>query len=211
MVATGMSATLDGALDDYIQHLRVERGLSRHTVDAYARDLVRFRDWLNDAGETLDVVDETRVAGYLVTLSQAGLSARSQARALSAIRGLFRFLVQDSRQARDPTELLEGPKLMRKLPDVLNRDVYDGLSEEEQGWVDAAADDALSRAGGSFYDRAAARGLQIAEEAGVEIIELSDEERARWDAAYAEVLSEVRTQEYGAMSFGEIMDLMAGE
>lgn len=118
----GMSTTLDGALDDYIQHLRVERGLSKHTVDAYARDLARFRDWVYAEAKSIDAVDEASVAGYLVMLSKEGLSARSQARALSAIRGFFRFLVQDRRHKGDPTELLEGPKLMRKLPDVLNRD-----------------------------------------------------------------------------------------
>lgn len=128
-----MSTTLDGALDDYIQHLRVERGLSKHTVDAYARDLTRFRDWVQREKTSLDDVDESRVAGYLVTLSKRGLSARSQARALSAIRGFFRFLVQDSRQAIDPTELLEGPKLLRKLPDVLNRDEVLRLLEAPSG------------------------------------------------------------------------------
>ncbi|HET6418286.1 MAG TPA: site-specific tyrosine recombinase XerD [Polyangiales bacterium] len=117
-----MSAAFDGALDDYIQHLRVERGLSEHTVDGYARDLIRFGKWLVDERAALDEVDEARVAGYLVTLSQAGLSARTQARALSSIRGFFRFLVQERRQQLDPTELLEGPRLLRKLPDVLNRD-----------------------------------------------------------------------------------------
>jgi len=117
-----MSAAFDGALDDYIQHLRVERGLSEHTVDGYARDLVRFGNWLADHGALLDEVDEARVAGHLVTLSLAGLSARTQARALSSIRGFFRFLVQERRRQRDPSELLEGPRLLRKLPGVLNRD-----------------------------------------------------------------------------------------
>lgn len=117
-----MSAAFDGALDDYIQHLRVERGLSGHTVDGYARDLVRFGNWLADQGALLDEVDEARVAGHLVTLSLAGLSARTQARALSSIRGFFRFLVQERRRQRDPSELLEGPRLLKKLPGVLNRD-----------------------------------------------------------------------------------------
>jgi integrase/recombinase XerD len=117
-----MSAAFDGALDDYIQHLRVERGLSEHTVQGYARDLVRFGNWLVDERAPLDEIDEARVAGHLVTLSQAGLSARTQARALSSIRGFFRFLVQERRHQLDPTELLEGPRLLRKLPDVLNRD-----------------------------------------------------------------------------------------
>jgi len=128
-----MSAAFDGALDDYIQHLRVERGLSRNTVDGYARDLVRFGAWLAGEQTSLDEVEEARVAGYLVTLSQAGLSARTQARALSSIRGLLRFLVQEGRQRRDPTELLEGPRLLRKLPDVLNRDEVLRLLEAPTG------------------------------------------------------------------------------
>ena len=122
VVASSMSAAFDGALDDYIQHLRVERGLSKHTVDGYARDLVRFGARLSDEQASLAEVDEARVASYLVTLSQEGLSARTQARALSAIRGFFRFLVQERRAERDPTELLEGPRLLQKLPDILNRD-----------------------------------------------------------------------------------------
>jgi len=122
VVASSMSATFDGALDDYIQHLRVERGLSKHTVEAYASDLVRFGTWLDGERARLEQVDETLVAGYLVTLSQRGSSARTQARALSSIRGFFRFLVEDKRHKRDPTELLEGPRLLRKLPNVLTRE-----------------------------------------------------------------------------------------
>lgn len=117
-----MSVAFDGALDDYIQHLRVERGLSKHTVDAYAHDLARFGAFLADDGLSLAQADETRVAAHLVALSQSGLSARTQARALSSIRGFFRFLVQEGRHPVDPTELLEGPRLLRKLPDILNRE-----------------------------------------------------------------------------------------
>ena len=123
VVASRMLGAFDAALDEYIQHLRVERGLSRHTVEGYASDLSQA--W-SMAGRSehivLDGVDESVVAGFLITLSQRGLSARTQARALSSIRGFFRFLVEERRQHRDPTELLEGPKLLSKLPDVLNRD-----------------------------------------------------------------------------------------
>ncbi|RMA41223.1 TRAP transporter substrate-binding protein [Rhodophyticola porphyridii] len=91
---------------------------------------------------------------------------------------------------------------------LMNREVYDGLSDEQRGWIDAAADDALSIAGGEFYDRAAARGLQMAAEAGVEMIEIPEEERARWNAAIADTLSEVRAQNAGPMTVGEVMDLM---
>lgn len=128
-----MSATFDGALDDYIQHLRVERGLSKHTVDAYAADLVRFGTWLDEERGRLEHVDEALVAGYLVALSQGGSSARTQARALSSLRGFFRFLVQDKRHKRDPTELLEGPRLLRNLPHVLTRDEVLRLLDAPRG------------------------------------------------------------------------------
>lgn len=117
-----MSDAFDGALDDYIQHLRVERGLSRHTIDAYASDLAKLGKWLQHEGRVVDDVDETTVAGFLVALSQNGLSARSQARSLSSIRGFFKFLVDEGHRTSDPTALLEGPQLLAKLPDVLNRD-----------------------------------------------------------------------------------------
>jgi integrase/recombinase XerD len=128
-----MSTAFDGALDDYVQHLRVERGLSTHTVDAYARDLVGFGAWLVDEGVALDEVEEARIAGYLVSLSRNGLSARSQARALSAIRGLFRFLVREGKLRHDPAELLEGPRLLRKLPGVLSREEVVGLLDAPSG------------------------------------------------------------------------------
>jgi len=117
-----MAADFDGALDEYIQHLRVERGLSKHTIDGYASDLSKFATWLEKNRVVLDEVDESRVAGFLISLSQQGRSARTQARALSSIRGFFCFLVEEHRRERDPTELLEGPKLIGRLPDVLNRD-----------------------------------------------------------------------------------------
>lgn len=128
-----MYTAFDGAVDAYIQHLRVERGLSTHTVDAYAHDLGSFGAWVSNQAASLDEVDETRVAGYLVTLSQGGRSARTQARALSAIRGFFRFLVEEGEHQRDPTELLEGPRLLRKLPEVLNREEVLRLLEAPVG------------------------------------------------------------------------------
>ena len=120
MVPIGMSRQLDRAVDDYLDHLRVERGLAKRTVEAYARDLAVFAIFVQDEGLTLQRVDEGAVAGFLVTLSQQGLSARTQARMLSATRGFFRFLVQEGAVPRDPTELIDSPKLLRKLPHVLS-------------------------------------------------------------------------------------------
>lgn len=203
VVASSMSTAFDGALDAYVQHLRVERGLSRHTVDAYARDLAGFGTWLVDEGIALDEVEEAQIAGYLVTLSRHGLSARTQARALSAIRGLFRFLIQEGSLRHDPAELLEGPRLLRKLPGILSR-------EEVLGLLDAPCGKKPNR----IRDRAMlhtmyAAGLRVSELVELELGDINLEEGfvsaigkgnkrrivpigAHARAAIAEYLAEVR-------------------
>ena len=106
-------------LDGYLDHLRVEKGLAARSVEAYAGDLVRFAVHVRQSGKTLGAVDNGDVAGWLVSLSQAGISARAQARKLSALRGFFKFLLQERMVTADPTALIQGPKLPRKLPHVL--------------------------------------------------------------------------------------------
>jgi len=95
---------------------------------------------------------------------------------------------------------------------LMNNDVYNGLSEEERGWIDAASGEALSRAGGEAYAAAGASGLAFALENGVELIELSAEAQAEMNAAIAEPFEAFRAAELsGGMTGGEIYDLMAGE
>ena len=66
---------------------------------------------------------------------------------------------------------------------LMNLEVYNGLSEQERAWVDEASGEWLSKSGGAGYEAATTRGMQIARDAGLEIIDLSDEERAKFDAA----------------------------
>lgn len=94
---------------------------------------------------------------------------------------------------------------------LMNQEVYDGLSDEERAWVDEAANDELSLSGGRAFDAAAARGIEIAREAGVEIIDLTDEERARWQDAYATALEEARAEVVGGTTVGAVMDRMMGQ
>jgi integrase/recombinase XerD len=112
----------DLLLDAYLTHLKVERGLSAATVQAYAADLARFASHL--ASEGLDVLqaDGGAISGFLYALSKRGLSARSQARYLSSLRGFYKWMLAEKHTARDPTELVDGPRLARKLPVVLTRD-----------------------------------------------------------------------------------------
>ena len=114
-------AERDLLVDAYLQHLKVERGLARASVEAYAHDLATLSRFLDEERLELPEVDAAALSAWLLHLSRAGLSARSQARMLSAVRGLFEWLVSEKEIARDPTELIDAPKLLRKLPSVLDR------------------------------------------------------------------------------------------
>jgi integrase/recombinase XerD len=107
-------------LDGYLDHLRVERGLAARSVEAYAGDLIRFAVFVRQAEKAFAAVDAGDVAAWLVSLSRAGISARAQARKLSALRGFYKFLLAERHVATDPTALVTGPKLPRKLPHVLS-------------------------------------------------------------------------------------------
>lgn len=111
----------DVLLDGYLAHLRVERGLAQRSVEAYASDLIRFAVFVRqDLTKTFAVIDSGDVAAWLVSLSRAGISARAQARKLSALRGFYKFLVAERHVSADPTALVTGPRLPRKLPHVLS-------------------------------------------------------------------------------------------
>src|SRR5688500_11792299 len=109
--------SLDEGVDAFLDRTKVERGLARHTVEAYARDLARLVRFLTERGrETADEVTAADLTDHLLALATAHLSPRSRARALVAIRGMFRFLVAERWLDADPTALIEAPKLVRRHP-----------------------------------------------------------------------------------------------
>ncbi|MEM6956685.1 MAG: site-specific tyrosine recombinase XerD [Myxococcota bacterium] len=109
-------------VDSYLAQLKVERGLSVHTVEGYAAHLLEWLQHLNEESATVLEADLPLTAAFMLRLARRGLSARSQARALSALRGFHRFLVEEKLRADDPTELLDRPRLARRLPEVLSAD-----------------------------------------------------------------------------------------
>ncbi len=114
-------------VDDYLDHLKVERGLSRNTLEAYAHDLAVFHAHLEAQGRALDQAGVEDIAGFLDVIRSRGVGGRSQARYLSALRGLFRYLRSERRVATDPTELLDSPRQRTGLPVVLTREEIRGL------------------------------------------------------------------------------------
>jgi len=112
--------TIDRAIDGYLDHVRVERGLANNSVQAYARDLAKFAEHLEGAGLTRSTdITTSAVSSFLVRLGRDGLGPRSAARHLSAVRGFCRHLVHERVLVEDPCELIDRPKLGRRLPQVL--------------------------------------------------------------------------------------------
>ena len=123
-----MALSLDQAVDVYLDHLKVERGLSRNTLEAYGRDLTKFRAFAAERGLGSAVEVETRhLLQYLVALASGKLAVRSQARALVALRGLWKHLRAERHVERDPTCELELPRVGRPLPEVLTPAEVDEL------------------------------------------------------------------------------------
>ena len=106
----------------YLQHLLVEKGLSENTLAAYANDISDFLSFLAGRSFPLEDVSDQTLFLYIVDVRRLGLSGRSLARRLSALRGLFSFACREKVFAANPAEFLENPKFTRSLPEVLTRE-----------------------------------------------------------------------------------------
>lgn len=103
----------------YKQYLRLEKGLSDNTIDAYLTDLSKLMRFLST--ENIHPLDVTldQLETFSATLKDVGIAARSQARILSGIRSFYHFLLMEDYLKSDPTELLESSQLGMHLPEVL--------------------------------------------------------------------------------------------
>jgi integrase/recombinase XerD len=112
-------------LDLFLNYLQVEKGLSRNTLEAYSRDIVRYLDFLERKGyHSPEGVRPIEVASFLQLLKDEGLAPRSRARVLSAVRMFHRFLMIEKYSDTNPTSIIESPRAVAKLPAVLSaRDV----------------------------------------------------------------------------------------
>lgn len=118
---------IEEAINGYASFLRLEKGLSENSISAYASDMDKLFQFttntLNKA--TVEELSQQDVELFLTSLESSGLNKRSQARTLSGVKGFFRYLMLDDVIMNDPTELLQGPKVGRKLPTVLSIEEID--------------------------------------------------------------------------------------
>ena len=117
------SPSPDVLIDRFLNYLLVEKGLAQKTIEAYSRDIIRYCNFLAANKSTAFSEEDTPlILKHLILLRKDGLKARSRARHLVAIRGLYRFLVQEKILCNDPARLIDLPKSGLKLPDVLARE-----------------------------------------------------------------------------------------
>jgi integrase/recombinase XerD len=129
---------------EFLETLQMERGASLNTLLAYRRDLEGFRRYLSGARREITSASATDLTEYLGWLRRRGLAGRSLARHLSAVRGLYRHLLETGAVTRDPTEHLDSPRPPRRLPRTLSmRDVEALIETPDIGRPDGLRDRAL--------------------------------------------------------------------
>ncbi len=118
-------------LEQYLNHLSLERGLAAKSIDSYAGDLRRYAHHLAEGGaDQPALVTRERLVSFLEELGRYGLSPATMARTISAVRGFHRFLLSEGLAENDPSENIEAPRLRRKLPEVLEVPEVEALLEQ---------------------------------------------------------------------------------
>ncbi|MCY4367132.1 MAG: site-specific tyrosine recombinase XerD [Chloroflexi bacterium] len=167
------------AIEDFLQHLVVERGFSQHTLDAYKNDLGQFSDFLkekmNGASERSDVwerVDLDLLNDYIADLrGRKGYRDTTTARKVAAIKSFFTFLAQNGIIEEPPTESLGSPRVGRALPKYLTEDEVDLLLREadKAGTAEAQRD-------ANILELLYATGLRVSELVSLNVQDVDFEE-----------------------------------
>jgi integrase/recombinase XerD len=155
-------------LDLFLAYMLVEKGLSRNSLDAYGRDLGRYLSHLDRIGRREpDAISAADVAGFIAELKSSGLSPRSRARALSAIRMFHRFLVVEGHAKANPTAVIESPRMPGALPDVLSGDEVERLLQT------ACGNDRLDLRDRAMLELLYATGLRVSELVNLKITDVN--------------------------------------
>jgi integrase/recombinase XerC len=168
---------------EFLTHLDKERGQSPHTVKAYGRDLDAFTEFCDRhyAGAwTWETVDRLGLRGFLGELQRRGLSKRSAARALSAVRSLYRYLQENHGVPNNIARTARVPKLDKRLPSYLDRERTQALFD----WAEAraAADDFIATRDLAILELFYSTGIRLSELSGMNLEDLdllSDQAKVR--------------------------------
>jgi integrase/recombinase XerD len=122
---------MEDTLQDYLNYLSVERGLSKNTLESYARDLRQYLKYIKEKKQiALSETSQATVIGYLLQLQARGKATATLSRSLAAIKSYYHYLFREEKIARDPTINLDAPKQEKRLPRVLSIDDVARLLEQ---------------------------------------------------------------------------------
>ena len=108
-------------IDDFLNHLKVERGFSPNTLSGYSHDLNRFAQFVEkNRGKSISEVSPGDVTSHLVEMRKGSLNERSIARALAALRSFFKYLLVEGHTQRNPLSLVESARMTRYLPKIMS-------------------------------------------------------------------------------------------
>jgi len=117
-------------IQSFGDYLKIERGLSKHSHEAYLRDIQKLETYLAISPVAIDLVNESHILAFLKDLHALGIEASTQSRTLSGIRAFFQFLVFDGTLKSDPTVHVKNPQMGRKLPDTLSFDEITAILDQ---------------------------------------------------------------------------------
>ena len=157
------AAGWDELVDRHLSRQAVERGLSRHSMEAYAHDLNLFQSWCREAGLTPAQLDAAALTAYLEALADQGFAVSSQRRHLASLRGLARELVDEKIIERDPAPAVKLRPHPRKLPRTLSpRDIENLIAAID-------AHDARGLRDRAMLEMAYGCGLRVSELVGLQL------------------------------------------
>ncbi|MFT6028267.1 MAG: integrase/recombinase XerD, partial [Bacteroidia bacterium] len=112
------------AIAGYKSYLQLERSLAANTVEAYLRDINQLKTFVSvaDPEPSPEDLSITNLKDFVQQIAEIGMSANTQSRMVSGIRSFYKYLVLEDKIETNPSELLETPKIGRKLPDTLSND-----------------------------------------------------------------------------------------
>jgi integrase/recombinase XerD len=157
---------MDNLLDHFINYLRLERGLSDNTVQAYSRDLIRFSEYIRKINRSPIETSRQDISDYILTLAK-DFSARSIARNISSIKVFFRFLASEGHIKSNPARLIETPRLPKKLPESLNKGEVDRLLSQPDPST------ALGERDKAMLEILYATGLRVSELVGLKVMDVN--------------------------------------
>ncbi|MFN4300267.1 MAG: site-specific tyrosine recombinase XerD [Thermaurantimonas sp.] len=156
-------------LNDFIEYLKLERGLSQNTEKSYTTDIQKFLDWIDKTGKNVLNITLSDLETF-IRESTTGLKSRSIARQITAIRQFYKFLQIEEYLQENPAELLELPKLEKYLPEVLNVDEINRIIEA----IDVSTDEGFRNK--TIIEVLYATGIRVSELVSLKLSDIYYEE-----------------------------------